>query len=48
MATTNFVKDVRLKFELLGVISMGLYENEAFFKTSINGKFDFIKRPEKA
>ena len=29
----------------MGVISKGLYENETFLKTSINGEFDFIKRP---
>ena len=26
-------------------MSKGLYENETFLKTSINGEFDFIKRP---
>ena len=29
------------------MISKGLYENETFLKTSINGKFDFTKRPER-
>ena len=48
MATKIFVKEVRLKFEFLGIISKGLYENETFFKSSVNGEFDFIKRPEKA
>ena len=45
MATKNFVKEVRLKFEFWGVISKGLYENETFLKSSVNGEFDFIKRP---
>ena len=48
MATKNFVKEVRPKFEFFGVISKGLYENETFLKTYVNGEFDFIKRPEKA
>ena len=30
------MKEVRLKFEILGVISKGLYENETFLKTSVN------------
>ena len=48
MATKNFVKEVRLKFDFFGVISKGLYEKETLLKTSLNGEFDFIKRPEKA
>ena len=48
MATKNFVKEVRLKFEFFGVISKGLYVNETFLKTYVNGEFEFIKRLEKA
>ena len=47
IAIKNFLKKVRLKFEFLGVISKGLYENETFQKTYVNGEFDFIKRPER-
>ena len=32
----------------MSLISKDLYKNETFFKTSINGELDFIKRPEEA
>ena len=44
----KFYERGQTKIELFGVISKGLYENETFLKTYVNGEFDFIKRPEKA
>ena len=28
------------------VISKGIYDNDTFLETSINGEFNFIKRPD--
>ena len=46
MANKNFVKEVRKKSSIFGVISQGLYDNNTFFKTSIDNLI-LSKGPER-